>query len=120
MAPVAGDARVAGQRQLEAAAEAEALDRRDHEARVRLQLVHQRLAAGVGGEPAGAVERRQLLDVLARAEGRLAAAAEHDRAHRRVGGQRRELAAEPVDGGHVERVAALRAVDAQLADHERP
>ena len=37
-----------------------------------------------------------------------------------VGGQLGELAAQPGEVAHVERVAALGPVDAQLADHESP
>ncbi len=64
----------------------------------------------------GRVERAELLHVLAGAERLLAAADEHDRAHRGVGGGLLQLAAQPGDGGPIERVSPLGPVDPQFRD----
>ena len=107
---VGGDAEVAGERQLEPAAERGAVDRRDHRPRERGDGVHQRLSSS--RKPQRLLERHRppLLEIGAGAE-RLARPGQHDRpqvvAALEAGGQLGEGALERRDQRLRQRVGGV-------------
>ena len=89
---VGADPHVAAHRELESAAEAEAVDRGDERSPRRIHSMPDRVQTPCGAAlaAAGLAKRRELLDVGARDERPLAGAEQHDRA-------RLVVAVEPVD-----------------------
>ena len=100
-----GDAQVAPQRKLDAARQAPARDRRDRRL-LRHDAGEAHRAFGVVG-----LERRDRLEIGARAEGDVSGAGQDHHARVVVGLERSQRLAERLRGRPVDGVAALRAVD---------